>query len=88
MVEAQAHHIRCVASDTVPEEVICNDNCFALSINDSSEKWASLLLGTSVRKERVKSVADFDIKKIIGDTFALYQRYDCQVPNQNLKINL
>lgn len=88
LVEAQAHHIRCVASDTVPEEVICNDNCFALSINDSSEKWASLLLGTSVRKERVKSVADFDIKKIIGDTLALYQRYDCQVPNQNLKINL
>ena len=85
LVEAQAHHIRCVASDTVPEEVICNDNCFALSINDSSEKWASLLLDTSVRKERVKSVADFDIKKIIGDTFALYQRYDWQVPNQNLK---
>lgn len=85
LVEAQAHHIRCVASDTVPEEVICNDNCFALSINDSSEKWASLLLDTSVRKKRVKSVADFDIKKIIGDTFALYQRYDWQVPNQNLK---
>lgn len=85
LVEAQAHHVRCVASDTVPEEVICNDNCFALSINDSSEKWASLLLDTSVRKERVKSVADFDIKKIIGDTFALYQRYDWQVPNQNLK---
>ena len=72
LVEAQAHHVRCVASDTVPEEVICNDNCFALSINDSSEKWASLLLDTSVRKEGVKSIYDFDINKVLADTNALY----------------
>ena len=72
LVEAQAHHVRCVASDTVPEEVICNDNCFALSINDSSEKWASLLLDASVRKEGVKSIYDFDINKVLADTNALY----------------
>lgn len=72
LVEAQAHHIRCVASDTVPEEVICNDNCFALSINEPSDKWASLLLDTSVRKEGVKSIYDFDINKVLADTNALY----------------
>lgn len=72
LVEAQAHHVRCLASDTVPEEVICNDNCFALSINDSSDKWASLLLDTSVRKEGVKSIYDFDINKVLADTNALY----------------
>lgn len=72
LVEAQAHHVKCLASDTVPEEVICNDNCFALSINESSEKWASLLLDTSVRKEGVKSIYDFDINKVLADTNALY----------------
>lgn len=72
LVEAQAHHIRCVASDTVPEEVICNDNCFALSINEPSDKWASLLLDTSVRTVRVKSMYDFDINKVLEENNALY----------------
>ena len=76
MVEAQAHHIRCVASDTVPEEVICNDNCFALSIDESSDKWASLLLDSTVRKEGVKSVFDFDINKVLKDVDALYKRFN------------
>lgn len=74
LVEAQAHHIRCVASDAVPDEVICNDNCFALSIDEPSAKWASLLLDSSVRKDGVKSVHDFDIDKVLADTNALYER--------------
>lgn len=72
LVEAQAHGVRCVASDTVPEEVICNDNCFKLSINESSEKWASLLLDSGVRHDNVKSIYDFDINKVLADTNVLY----------------
>lgn len=75
LVEAQAHHIRCVASDTVPEEVICNDNCFTLSINESSEKWASILLESSVREGGNKSVHDFDLNKVLADTNALYKQF-------------
>lgn len=75
LIEAQVHRIRCVASDTVPEEVICNDNCFALSIDEPSDKWASLLLDTSVREEKIKSLYDFDIKKVLADTNALYERF-------------
>lgn len=75
LVEAQAHHIRCVASDTVPEEVICNDNCFTLSINEPSAKWASLLLGSSVRRDGMKSIYDFDINKVLADTNTLYKRF-------------
>ncbi len=73
LVEAQAQGVRCVASDTVPEEVICNDNCFKLSIDDSSEKWADLLLGTNVRTENLRSIYDFDIDKVLADTNALYK---------------
>ena len=72
LVEAQVHGVRCVASDTVPEEVICNDNCFKLSINESSEKWASLLLDSSVRHDNVKSIYDFDINKVLAKINALY----------------
>lgn len=75
VVEAQAHHVRCVASDAVPEEVICNDNCFALSIDEPSEKWADLLLDTSVRKEGVKPINDFDINKVLARTNALYKQF-------------
>ena len=72
LVEAQAHHVRCVASDTVPEEVVCNDNCFALSIDEPSDKWASLLLDSTVRKEGVKSIYGFDINKVLKENNALY----------------
>ena len=75
LVEAQAHHIRCVASDTVPEEVICNDNCFALSIDEPSDKWASLLLDSTVRKEGVKSIYEFDINKVLAYTNVLYKQF-------------
>lgn len=51
LVEAQAHGVRCVASDAVPDEVICNNNCFTLSVDDSAEKWAELLLADTVRTE-------------------------------------
>ena len=74
LVEAQVHGVRCVASDTVPEEVICNDNCFKLSINESSEKWASLLIDSSVRHDNVKSVYDFDIKNVLATINALYNK--------------
>lgn len=74
LVEAQVHGVRCVASDTVPDEVICNDNCFKLSINESSEKWASLLLDSSMRQDNVKSIYDFDINKVLATINALYNK--------------
>lgn len=76
LVEAQVHGVRCVASDTVPEEVICNDNCFKLSINEPSEKWASLLLDSCVRQDNVKSIYDFDIDKVLTSINALYNKVE------------
>lgn len=73
LVEAQAQSVRCVASDTVPDEVICNDNCFKLSINEPSEKWADLLLGSNVRQGNVSSVYEFDINRVLANTIALYK---------------
>lgn len=72
LVEAQAQGVRCVASDTVPDEVICCDNCFKLSINESDEKWAELLIGSTVRHDNIRSIYDFDINKVLADTNNLY----------------
>ena len=76
LVEAQAQGVRCVASDTVPDEVICNDNCFKLSINEPSEKWASQLLDSSVRHDNVKSIYAFDINKVLATINTLYNKVE------------
>lgn len=73
-IEAQAHGVRCVLSDQVPDEVVCNDNCFTMSIHEPSEKWADLLLGNGVRTENVKSIDNYDIKKVLTQTINLYKQ--------------
>lgn len=74
LVEAQAQGVRCVASDTVPDEVICTDKCFKLSVNESNKKWANLLLSSCVRENNVKSVNYFDFKKVLSNILSLYQK--------------
>ena len=74
LVEAQIQGVRCVASSAVPDEVICNDDCFKLSINEPSEKWADLLLSKSVIK-RNKDVNRFDINNVLDELIKLYK--DC-----------
>ena len=63
LIESQALNIRVVASDNVPVEVFCNDNCFRLSLEESDEKWAELLISDSVRESK-KSIEDFDIGNV------------------------
>lgn len=72
LVEAQAQGIRCVASSAVPDEVICNSNCFKLSIDESSDRWADLLLDSTVRHDNIRSIYEFDIDKVLADTNNLY----------------
>ena len=74
LVEAQAQGVRCVASDTVPDEVICTDKCFKLSVNESNKKWANLLLSSCIRENNVKSVNYFDFKKVLSNILSLYQK--------------
>jgi glycosyltransferase involved in cell wall biosynthesis len=51
LAEAQAQNVRCIASDVVPSEVICNNNCFTLSLDESNETWAELILSDTQRSE-------------------------------------
>ncbi len=71
MVEAQAHGIRSVASMAVPEEVVCNDNAFRLSLGAPDEVWAEYLLGDFIERH-VYSLEDFAMDKIINRMIGAY----------------
>ena len=74
LIEAQAQGVRCVASDTVPDEVICTDKCFKLSIKESDEKWADLLLGISISRKLKENLEQFDIRHVVS---LLHDNYMC-----------
>ena len=72
-IEAQALGIKCVVSETVPNEVICNSNCIRLSLNESNESWAESILIDS------QNVCDgdiykFDKKNVISQLIGLYEK--------------
>lgn len=71
-VEAEALGIRCVVSDEVPQEVVCNDNCFRLKIDESDEKWARLLIDNSTTEKKYK-LTDFDMNNVINRMINAYR---------------
>ena len=73
LVEAQAQGVRCVASDAVPHEVICNPNCFALSLKQSADEWADKAVGNDVRSES-ESIDKFDLNNVVKKTLSVYQQ--------------
>ena len=73
MIEAQALGIKCVVSDAVPNDVICNSNCVRISLNESDESWAESILIDS------QNVCDgdiykFDKKNVISQLIGLYEK--------------
>lgn len=83
LIEAQAHAVRCVASDVVPSDVICNSNCFSLSLEASDEEWANYVLGTNVREGTCCSdITRFDINKVIDSHIALYKNIDATIQEE------
>ena len=73
MVEAQTHNIRAVASLAVPESVICNNNCFRLSLDDSDEKWAYYITGDFTEKHSYK-LEDFAMDNVVDKLLAEYRK--------------
>lgn len=72
LLEAQIQEVRAVASGVVPEEVICNDNCFRLDLAETNEKWAEYLLGEFV-EEKSRSIESFSMDKIIDKMIHCYE---------------
>lgn len=72
LIEAQAQGIRCVASDRVPEDVICNANCFRMSLDSDDKKWAEKLLGNDTNN-CVKDIKQYDINTIVDKLVSQYK---------------
>lgn len=73
MVEAQANNVRTVASMAVPESVICNDNCFRLSLDDSDETWAYYITSDFTEKNRYK-LEDFAMDNVVDKLLDEYRK--------------
>ncbi len=68
LVEAQASGIKCVISDTIPEDCLLTENVDVVSLKSSAEEWASAVLKYADGYERKNTFADiaaagFDIKE-------------------------
>lgn len=72
IAECQAHGVRCIATDVVPDEVIVNDNAFKLSIEKSDAIWADYVLGDFV-ENRGKDIMDLDISRSIEKCLQAYE---------------
>lgn len=72
LIEAQANNVRCVASDTVPMDVICNANCFALSLSAPKQQWIDTVIGNEVRNKS-QTIEKYDINKVVQRHLDLYK---------------
>lgn len=72
LIEAQANNVRCVASDAVPLDVICNSNCFAMPLTGSKQQWINTICGINV-KNTATSLEKFDIDVIVNQHIFLYK---------------
>ena len=70
-VEAQALDIKCIASDNLPEEVFCNDNCIRLTLENDNEKWCDAILN-NYRMHWKNNIEDFSIATVIDKTISYY----------------
>lgn len=77
LVEAQANGVRCVASDAVPQEVICNNNCFSLSLKAPKDMWITAVLGDFIREDST-SLERFDINMVVKQHVELYNSIICK----------
>ena len=59
MVEAQAADLPCVISDTISEEILLTDKMRMMSLDDSAEKWAGIII------EKNKNIDRIDVSNIL-----------------------
>ncbi len=72
LLEAQAHGVRCVTSMAIPEEIICNDNCFRLPLDASDEIWAEYLLG-NFTEQHANSLDEYTMDKVVDRMLVAYE---------------
>lgn len=70
LVEAEAQGVRCITSNVVPPEVIC-ENCVALDLHESDAVWAEAILSKQFNKS-ANQIEQFDIEAVMTKLIELY----------------
>lgn len=71
VLEAQVMGTKCVVSQAVPQELICNANCLSLHTDDAASVWADRVLGND-QNISVKDVHVFDMDVVMKKMIAFY----------------
>jgi len=72
LIEAQATGLRCIVSDTIPQQTHLTDNLVALSLDEPPEKWADVIFNQSLKGFPLGNLDDYDINKNIRKLERLY----------------
>ena len=81
VIEAQVAGLNCFVSSNLPEEVFITDLINGISINESAEHWASLIINNMNKLERK------DVSAIIKDAGYDIVTYACWLQNFYLEID-
>lgn len=75
LIEAQAAKLRCVVSDTIPEEAIISSNTSALSLTkDSVEDWARIIIKHhNTIDDKMDGINKFDMMVVIEKLEQIYR---------------
>lgn len=74
IIEAQVLGIKCVVSDALPNDVVCNRNCIIVNLDSSDDVWAQICLSNDYVNNNPRSLEFFDINKVIDSVEDIYMR--------------
>lgn len=72
LIEAQTAGLRCVVSDAVPKEAFQTELAVPVSLKESPEKWAEIVLDDSIKGKPNGNINDYDMNKEIKRLEKLY----------------
>ena len=72
LVEAQAAGLRCIVSDTINPANYLTENTIPVSLNESPETWAEIVLDDTVKNPTHGNIDDYDMNREIRRLEGLY----------------
>lgn len=73
IIEAQALGVRCVLSDRVPQDVVCNKNCSSLPVDAQDSEWADTILSKDIADGTQDDIYQFDKKTVVDKMIGYYE---------------
>lgn len=70
-LEAQANNVKCVISDCIPQDIICNTNCISLDLDLDDVIWAKNALKPLPCKQ-IKNIVLFDHSNVLKHLLEYY----------------